>query len=703
MNLFNLMAKISLDSKEFDDGIGKAEKSGSGFASKMGTFAGGAVKAVGAVSLAVGGAMTAIAGFSMNGAMELEASEAKYNTVFDGFVEQTDGFINKFKELTPLTTAEARNMASGLGDLLIPMGFARDEATNLTGEFMHVIGALTNFNSGTETAESVSAKFAGALTGEYSNLKSLGIQLDATTMKQKLVEKGKGDLTGEALKQAQVEILLEEAYKQSGDALAAYNEESLDAKTKMQLLTKSLADVGAQMGSKFLPILNNTLSGLKEGLSSAIPYIDSATDGLLNMINGVEGGAEQFKTGVNDLLSGLVNALVDMIPMVIDIAFQIILAVTETILESLPLLVQAGMDILYYLGAGIAENLPSLLETVAQTIVDMIDAFLNGATDLIDVGIWIIESLVTGLLQAIPTLLTQAPALIEKFVAVVLENAPKLLITGVDLIQQIISGIIKMLPNLAQQAPILIQNLINAILNELPYILQTGMELVIELALGLIKALPTLITNTVLLITNILTTLSSNLPQILSMGVTLILELGKGLIKAIPSLVSNIPAIVSAIVQGFVSLGSSFLTIGSDIVKGIWSGISSMTSWITGKISGFASGIVSSVKGFFGIHSPSRVFRDEVGTFMAQGIGVGFENEMDSVNADIQKSLDSTVNMNVPQMETEDNGIGQVIRLLQQLLNKDTSIEIDGREVMRATAEYQSEYDEYNSRNPAFA
>jgi hypothetical protein len=50
--------------------------------------------------------------------------------------------------------------------------------------------------------------------------------------------------------------------------------------------------------------------------------------------------------------------------------------------------------------------------------------------------------------------------------------------------------------------------------------------------------------------------------------------------------------------------------------------------------------IVGGIKDFFGIKSPSRLMRDEVGKFVAQGIGVGFEDEIDSVYNDMQNALD---------------------------------------------------------------
>ena len=93
------------------------------------------------------------------------------------------------------------------------------------------------------------------------------------------------------------------------------------------------------------------------------------------------------------------------------------------------------------------------------------------------------------------------------------------------------------------------------------------------------------------------------------------------------------------IINGIKSLPNKVMNIGKNIVKGIWEGIEGMGSWIKKKITGFADGIVKGFKSALKIHSPSKVFSDEVGKYMAQGIGVGFGNEMKNVNADMQNAI----------------------------------------------------------------
>ena len=95
----------------------------------------------------------------------------------------------------------------------------------------------------------------------------------------------------------------------------------------------------------------------------------------------------------------------------------------------------------------------------------------------------------------------------------------------------------------------------------------------------------------------------------------------------------------TSVVDGLASLPGRILSIGSDIVHGIWDGISGAAGWLADKVSGFASGILDGMKNALGIHSPSRLFRDQVGKYIAQGIGEGFESEMGNVTRQMQDAM----------------------------------------------------------------
>lgn len=95
----------------------------------------------------------------------------------------------------------------------------------------------------------------------------------------------------------------------------------------------------------------------------------------------------------------------------------------------------------------------------------------------------------------------------------------------------------------------------------------------------------------------------------------------------------------NAVVNGLASLPSRVLSIGSDIVHGIWNGIRGAAGWLADKVNSFASGILDGMKSALGIHSPSRLFRDQVGKYIAQGIGEGFTDEMGSVVGQMQDAM----------------------------------------------------------------
>ena len=100
------------------------------------------------------------------------------------------------------------------------------------------------------------------------------------------------------------------------------------------------------------------------------------------------------------------------------------------------------------------------------------------------------------------------------------------------------------------------------------------------------------------------------------------------------------------VVNGIKDLPNKIMTIGGDIVKGLWNGIKGMKDWVLDKIKGFGKGLLDGLKGVLGIKSPSKLFRDEVGFNIAQGIGVGFTDEMENVTKQMQDAIPTNFDVN---------------------------------------------------------
>ena len=92
----------------------------------------------------------------------------------------------------------------------------------------------------------------------------------------------------------------------------------------------------------------------------------------------------------------------------------------------------------------------------------------------------------------------------------------------------------------------------------------------------------------------------------------------------------------NSIVNGLASLPSKMAEIGSNIISGIWNGISSGWSWLTNKVSSLASSLLDAAKDALGINSPSKEFADEVGRWIMPGVGKGLDKTMPATLKDME-------------------------------------------------------------------
>lgn len=218
--------------------------------------------------------------------------------------------------------------------------------------------------------------------------------------------------------------------------------------------------------------------------------------------------------------------------------------------------------------------------------------------------------------------------------------APDLIAAGGNLIYSLVTGILTGLPQVLMAVPQIISTFVNTVVVNLPSIVASGMQFLQSLLSGILSALPNLITSVPQIIFAFVGAIVSNLPTILAVGVQILGELASGILGAIPTVVAAIPQVISAIVEAFASLPGQMVEIGKQLIEGLWNGIVSVKDWIFDKIGGFADSIVDGIKGFFGIGSPSKVLRDEVGKWLPPGITVGFEMAMPKATNDITKQMD---------------------------------------------------------------
>lgn len=128
---------------------------------------------------------------------------------------------------------------------------------------------------------------------------------------------------------------------------------------------------------------------------------------------------------------------------------------------------------------------------------------------------------------------------------------------------------------------------------------------------------------------------------------TWVTQMGQKGKEAVQSLINNVMSAASGI-------ASKVMSIGTDIVTGVWNGIKNAAGWFTDQVKSFFSGIVDGVKDALGIGSPSKVFRDEIGKWLPPGVVQGFEAAMPSAMKAIQKDL----NKGIDNIDTDDISVG---------------------------------------------
>lgn len=301
------------------------------------------------------------------------------------------------------------------------------------------------------------------------------------------------------------------------------------------------------------------------------------------------------------------------------------------------------------LATNLVQILPNIVGGIGQLLSALVTQIPPIIQSLLPTLVTTLQTLVTSLVNIIPQLMPVVVQLITSLVNLIVQNLPMLIQAGIDIVVGLITGLAQAIPQLIPKIVEAVMLIIQTIAANLDKIILAGVDLLVAIIQGLADALPKLIEMLPKIINTIITTLTKPdmLAKLISASLQLIVAIAGGLIKAIPELIKAIPQIISSLVTGLADGVGQMANVGLNLVKGIWSGISNAVGWILGKIKEFGNSIVDGIKSFFGIHSPSRLFRDEVGKNLALGVGEGFTRNMDDVVKDMQDALPTSLDTDI--------------------------------------------------------
>lgn len=304
------------------------------------------------------------------------------------------------------------------------------------------------------------------------------------------------------------------------------------------------------------------------------------------------------------------------------------------------------------------ETVPSWCESVKQSFIDGWNAIISFFTETIPAWIeqifnwfnelpykigyalgYVLGSIVQWGVDTWNYLVTNVPIWIENVVNFFAELPGKIGTWLVETFNKIATWGINTYNNMVENVTMAINSVVT-FFSELPGKIWTWLSNTISKIVTwgqqTYSNMVSAVTNAINAVINWFATLPSRIWTWLSNTISKVAQFASNLGSKAAEAGSNM---VSNIVDAVADLPSQMLDVGINIVKGVWKGITSMGSWIGDKVSGFFKGIVDGAKDALGIQSPSRVFRDQVGKYMAQGVGVGFEDETENIKKDMKESL----------------------------------------------------------------
>lgn len=678
MNAFELMAKITLDSSEFDSklsGIGGKLSSGLGTAAKVGgaaiAAATGAIVAFGGSSVKTGmqfdSAMSQVAatmGTTIDNIQNLrdyalemgtstmfsasQAAEAMNYMALAGYdAETTMKMLPNVLNLAAAGGIELASASDMVTNAQSALGLTLEETTDLVDKM-----AKASSKSNTSVAQLGDAILtvggtAKVLSGGTTELATtLGILADngiqasegGTALRNIILSlSAPTDKAAGIMKQLGLEVFdangnmrpLNETFGDLNNALSTMTQEQRTQVLSDLFNKVDLKSVNALLGTnaeRWEDLANeiDNASGAAgkmgeiqmDNLAGDITYFKSALEGAQIVISDVlTPSLREFVQFGTDGLQRLTDAFKEGgLEGAMDVFGDIVSDGVQLLMDNLPQVVNAGAQLLVAIAKGIGENLP----LIAQTAVD------------------IVVMLGQGIANNIPNMIAQLPSIIVGIADFISSNLPAIVDVGIQIIVGIIQGLAQALPELISYAPQIITALSEGIAGSASIIAQNGPEILKALGQGLISAVGELVSSAPQIISSLASFLLSSGPMLFQSGALLMNFVKSGIISGIGLLLAAGKEAVLKVVNGIKSASSQALAAGKQIVQNVANGIKSGISSIISA----AQNIVQKIKSAFTSGGWASVGSNIV-RGIASGITAGVGAIVSAARAAAQKALNA--------------------------------------------------------------
>lgn len=576
-----------IDEKGFSSGIKKLGGIAKGGLAVLGASIGGITAAFGGMSKAalssvasleqnVGGVETL---FKENAKTVIENANNAYKTAglsANEYMQSVTSFSASLLQSVAGDTAEAAKIAD------MAMVDMSDNANKMGTDMSSIQNAYQGFAKQNYTMLDNLKLGYGGTKEEMNRLlkdasKISGIKYDISNLNDVYsaihVIQGELDITGTTAKEASTTI------EGSMNAAKAAFDNFLNGSGSAQELADAIATFARNVGKN--------LGEIVPRLAETLPLV------VAELWQEFEGSADQFMQMGSSLLTDIATGIIEQLPAFIELAVSFIDLLIQGLDDNMSQLMEAGAKLLMAILRGIISLIPSVASLGWSIITGIIDGLKSNSGQLQAQGKTLLDNVLSGISTGFPNVVSK----------------------GLEACGKFVEGLLKNIPSVISAAGNILNRLVDAIMTALPKLLESGVKLIGQLARGLVDNLPAIITSIASILAQLLATIASHLPELLQKGIELIGELAVGLIRGIPEVLSKIPEIFDSIKKAFSEF--DWKKIGKDIVDGIANGLKNAVGAVVDAAKEVGESALNGLKNLLGIHSPSRVFRDEVGRNIA--------------------------------------------------------------------------------------
>lgn len=313
----------------------------------------------------------------------------------------------------------------------------------------------------------------------------------------------------------------------------------------------------------------------------------------------VEGSVNSAKAAYQNWLTGLAddNANVS----------ELTTIMVESIATAAGNIVPRIQQILLSLSAVIQEYVPQLAAWIAEQLPTIVEQVVSLITSILTAVAEVIPSIVNTLVGGLPTLIEGVSTIILTLLDSLSAQMPTILAT------------------ISAALPQIIQTITEFLTSSIPTIVDLGLQLFVALIQNLPTAISEITAALPEIISGVVDTLTSHIDEIVDAGV----ELLSALIDNMPAIVSAVtgalPELIESTVTALVAHIPDFIKVGVQLIGGIGQGILNAIPNLLSSAISACKGVLNGILSFFGIASPSKLMRDEVGRFIPAGIAEGID------------------------------------------------------------------------------